>query len=410
MALKGRATKYAGVRFLDKGKYLVRARTTCPHTGKRKEVEKTLSNTTAAAAARVRADLSEEIEAGVRKPLRRRVGEFAQSWMKSKTLKVSSNTAQTYADSLDQHVLPALGDYYYDMLTTEIVQEWIDDSLLSQWRTPKGTVKRYSPVSVHCWFRVFRTMTRDAMEPLRLERDPTLRVSFPAFDESAVSKAITAETLARFLEAMREGHPQHYALTVALAYTGMRSCHVSALRWDDWDEARQMLTVSRRQVRGDVAPVSRKKRVPKEYPVQPELAEVLRWQRQRMLSEQAPGLAEGWMFPTSTGTLRTPSSVQKAWKKCIAKAGIDKRFTVHGLRYTFNDLVRRANVDPIVRRALLGHVTEEMQRHYSNVGLDEKRAAVAGVIAMVPAESPNSWGSSRGTSAENEQRPASRDD
>lgn len=275
MALKGRATKYAGARFLDKGKYLVRARGTCPHTGKRKEVEQTLSNTTAAAAARVRADLIEEIAAGARKPLRRRVGEFAQSWMKSKALKVSSNTARTYADSLDQHILPALGDYYYDMLTSEIVQEWIDDSLLSQWRTPKGTVKRYSPVSVHCWFRVFRAMTRDAMEPLRLERDPTLRVSFPAFDDGAVSKAITAETLARFLEAMREGHPQHYALTVALAYTGMRFCHVSALRWDDWDEARQMLSVTRRQVGGEVGPVSRKKRAPKEYPVQPELAEVL---------------------------------------------------------------------------------------------------------------------------------------
>jgi hypothetical protein len=74
MALKGRATKYAGVRFLDKGKYLVRARATCPHTGKRKEVELTLSNTTAAAAARVRADLIEEIAVGARKPLRRRVG------------------------------------------------------------------------------------------------------------------------------------------------------------------------------------------------------------------------------------------------------------------------------------------------------------------------------------------------
>lgn len=85
-------------------------------------------------------------------------------------------------------------------------------------------------------------------------------------------------------------------------------------RSHDWDEARQMLSVSRRQVRGEVAPVSREKRAPKEYPVQPELAEVLRWQRQRMLSAQAPGLAEGWMFPTSTGTLRTPSSVQKAWK------------------------------------------------------------------------------------------------
>lgn len=30
--------------------------------------------------------------------------------------------------------------------------------------------------------------------------------------------------------------------------------------------------------------------------------------------------------------------------------------------YTFTDLVRLANVDAVVRRALTGHVTEEMQR------------------------------------------------
>lgn len=61
-----------------------------------------------------------------------------------------------------------------------------------------------------------------------------------------------------------------------------------------------------------------------------------------------------------------------------------KHFTVHGLRYTFTDLVRLANVDAVVRRALTGHVTEEMQRHYSTVGLDEKRAAIKGVLRLVP--------------------------
>lgn len=48
------------------------------------------------------------------------------------------------------------------------------------------------------------------------------------------------------------------------------------------------------------------------------------------------------------------------------------------------DLVRLANVDAVVRRALTGHVTEEMQRHYSTVGLDEKRAAITGVLRLVP--------------------------
>ena len=77
-------------------------------------------------------------------------------------------------------------------------------------------------------------------------------------------------------------------------------------------------------------------------------------------------------------------------------AKIARRFTLHGLRYTFTDLVRRANVDAVVRRALTGHVTEEMQQHYSNVGMDEKRAAVAGVIRLVPAGSAHAGGGTGG--------------
>lgn len=43
-----------------------------------------------------------------------------------------------------------------------------------------------------------------------------------------------------------------------------------------------------------------------------------------------------------------------------------------------------AGADGIVTRALTGHVTEGMTAHYSTVGLDEKRAAVAGVLNLVP--------------------------
>jgi integrase len=55
-----------------------------------------------------------------------------------------------------------------------------------------------------------------------------------------------------------------------------------------------------------------------------------------------------------------PNSLDAAWAKCLVEAQIDKRFTIHGLRYTFSDLVRLANVDAVVRRALTGHVTEEI--------------------------------------------------
>lgn len=199
---------------------------------------------------------------------------------------------------------------------------------------------------------------------------------------------------------MRTHYPQLYALVALLAYTGLRFCHASALRWEDWDEATGVIRVVRKHFRGTVGPVSRKKQAPKEYPVEPELAEILREHRKLLLRTQAKGLAEGWMFPSAEGTLRTPNSLDRAWAKCLAHAKIAKRFTVHGLRYTFTDLVRRANVDAVVRRALTGHVTEEMQRHYSTVGMDEKRAAVAGVLRLVPPERKpggNAGGSSGGS-------------
>jgi integrase len=230
-------------------------------------------------------------------------------------------------------------------------------------------------------------MTRDAMAALDLPRDPTLRVSLPEPPvDDAEPNSLTPEQLAAFLEAMRTHYPQHYALVATLAYTGLRFCHASALRWEDWDEEPGVLRVVRKHFRGEIGAVSRKKRAPKEYPVEPELAEILSKHRQRMLGEEAKVREAGWMFPSAEGTLRTPNSLDRAWANCLKQAEITKRFTVHGLRYTFTDLVRRANVDAVVRRALTGHVTEEMQRHYSTVGLDEKRAAIAGVMRLAPPE------------------------
>lgn len=243
------------------------------------------------------------------------------------------------------------------------------------------------------------------MATLNLQRDPTLRVTIPDHAEApAAPNSLSPVQLAAFLTAMREDHPQHYALVVLLAYTGLRFCHASALHWSDWDEAKGVLRISRKQVRGKVGPVTRKKQAPKEYPVEPELAAILKEHRRRLVKEQAPGLAKDLMFPSKVGTYRTPNTLDVAWAKCLAKANIDQRFTPHGLRYTFTDLVRLANVDAVVRRALTGHVTEEMQRHYSTVGLEEKRAAVAGVLRLVSVGAPDptlAGGVSRGVAGSN---------
>ena len=69
-------------------------------------------------------------------------------------------------------------------------------------------------------------------------------------------------------------------------------------------------------------------------------------------SERNWGLRSGWVFRSDNGTLREPSSLRKAWRGSLKAAKIEKHFTVHGLRRTFNDLAGRAGVDAVVTRAI----------------------------------------------------------
>ena len=66
--------------------------------------------------------------------------------------------------------------------------------------------------------------------------------------------------------------------------------------------------------------------------------------------------------------------------------------TVHGLRRTMNNLVRK-QAPGIVTRSIMGHVSEVMTNHYSIADSAEKKAAVAAVVQLIR-------GSSGGPSAE----------
>ena len=56
-------------------------------------------------------------------------------------------------------------------------------------------------------------------------------------------------------------------------------------------------------------------------------------------------------------------------------------------------------MDPVIAKALTGHVTEPMREHYSTFGLDEKRAAVASVLRLLPEGESADNGADAGTPA-----------
>jgi len=373
-------TRYPGI-FKTTSGYRVRVRAVDPRTGTLKEANREYENVDLREALLRQAEMREEIRRGGITVERLRVGEYAKHWIESKAPTVDPGTAQRYADALDGHVLPALGDYYYDQLTSLDVQKWVNAKHRDGYRSE--TIKG--------WFRVLRTMTRDAMDPLGLTRDATLRITFPE-DEEREDNAVEASVLQTFLANMKRLFPQHFALVAVLAFTGLRFCHASALRWDDIDFERGIMRIVRKNVRGRIGPVSRKKKAPREYPLTPEVADILREHRRRLVEQQAAGLHEGWAFPSEIGGLRYPGALWKAWRACLKASGIEQRFTIHGLRRTFNDLTRRAGVDAVVIKSLTGHVTEKMREHYSTVALDEKLVAVSSVHRLVALGSGDAGG------------------
>ena len=109
----------------------------------------------------------------------------------------------------------------------------------------------------------------------------------------------------------------------------------------------------------------------------------------RLLNEHVEALPPGPMqdsdllFPATTGGMRSRSVLDKPFRHVLRDLGWTLRLTPRGMRRTFQDLARQANVHDFITRAISGHATERMQRHYSTAQREEIRAAVGKVTSLV---------------------------
>ena len=124
----------------------------------------------------------------------------------------------------------------------------------------------------------------------------------------------------------------------------------------------------------------------------PEAMAVLKWHVETQL-ETPEQQHSDLLFPAITGGFRTQKVLNVPIAEVAAELGIEKHLTQRALRRTFNDLARAAQVNDLVTRSISGHLTDQMQRHYSTVNGGEQREALAKVIRLfdrTPAVSPAS--------------------
>jgi integrase len=127
-----------------------------------------------------------------------------------------------------------------------------------------------------------------------------------------------------------------------------------------------------------------KTKLDQDIPLPPALMRVLRAHVEALPA--GPMRSSAYLFPSTTGGMRSRSVLDKPFRDVLKALGWTLKVTPRGMRRTFNDLARQAHVHDIILRAISGHQTERMQRHYSTAQQDEMRAAVGKVISIAIAQ------------------------
>ncbi|HWO13149.1 MAG TPA: hypothetical protein VNN80_26795 [Polyangiaceae bacterium] len=89
------------------------------------------------------------------------------------------------------------------------------------------------------------------------------------------------------------------------------------------------------------------------------------------------------LFPAVTGGFRARTVLEEPCAAVSEAIELGLRLHQRGMRRTFNDLMRAAQVEAIVTRSISGHLTERMQDDYSTVSGAEQRASIAKVFDLM---------------------------
>ncbi len=339
----------------------------------------------------------ERVRVGVGVPQTTRFADFAVSLLERKIAHGDLNTKPSIdkwkhtlrhlisgVASDDGRVkVPGFGELFADQIVPADVDRW------------KARVCEliaagaYSPHTANSWLGVLKCVDRAIHREYQLDHMFTFGTKcFDTCQHETYTEeepnALRPEWVGPFLAALRQMHPQHYAMTYLGLVTGLRPSSLRPLRRSGpqadilWDEKR--LLVRRSQTRGELVRNVTKQRTRYSIHLPDDAIETLRW---HVANLRTPEQCDSeLLFPSITGGFRSPVVLNKPFKQVGEEIDLPHAFTQKGMRRTFQDLSRAANVHDVVTRSISGHLTEEMQVHYSTASGDEQRQSIAKVIDL----------------------------
>jgi hypothetical protein len=374
------------------GGFHVRARVKDPRTGKMREVDRALPDVTKAREAFnwLQAELdkirSGSVEASEGMP---QFHKYAVDVFERKVAlgKIRSALGRAKWDTiLKTHLIPAFGDLFVDQIRPSDIKAW-QAKIAARIKSGK-----MAPATANTILAVLKQILSEAVDEFDL-KDPMRGIeNFDTRGHVTYTEeepnALAPSDVPRFLAAMRTMHPRHYAITVLGFATGLRPSSMRPLRRSgatpDLRLAEGVLLVRRSHTEGDEVMETTKTDRHQRLLLPASLVDILKWHCEEVLTRRKERYSE-LLFPKADGGFRSRWSLRKAFAEVATAIKLPYTFTPRGMRRTYQDLSRAAGIKDVVTRAISGHATEAMQRHYSTVGGEEIREAMAKIIDLATA-------------------------
>jgi hypothetical protein len=401
--MAAKATRH-GIWRLRGGGFFVRVRVTDPRTGKENQLTRVLKGEAVALrdALRVQDQLRSEARdhlAGRRSlPL---WSEYAASLFEAKVTegKLKSGKSRERWGNTLARLVPAFGRFRVDELRyadlvgwRDQVAIWIRSGMPSMRKQDAGKNRlvKLSPVTANGWISILKVICTAMTKHYELQRDPGRAIEYlavPRIYTREQPNSLAPAQVGAFLDKMKERYPQHYAMTFLGFAIGARPSTLRPLRRRGpepdvlWDDSAILLRRSN-PLRQEIVDQT-KTALDQEIPLPAAVMRVLRKHADTL--PPGPMADSDLLFPAITGGMRTRSVLDKPFRRVLKTLGWKVRLTPKAMRRTFQDLAREAEVHDFVARAISGHATERMQRHYSTAQREEMRTAVGKVISLATA-------------------------
>lgn len=394
-------TKVPGVWRRKEGGHYIRVRVTDPATGRPKEVRKVLPEADEAAAFTYLSDVRKRILAGspTAPQQSERFADFAVNLLETKVatreLK-SARSRERWKQTLIHLIagtsgVPGFGELCVDQIRPKHIDAWRVGiaGLIAN--------RKYKPSTANGWLAIFKVIMKAAKRMFELptnyaEDAPLFDTSeHPTYTEEEPN-TLDAERTNEFLACMREQFPEHYAMTYLGVATGLRPSAMRPLRRNGptpdvlWDAG--VILIRRSHSLGNEVMDTTKTKLRQRINVPADVIEILRWHANTQLHTPEQK-ASDLLFPAEDGGFRSEHVLRRPFARVNGLLGFEIHFTPRGLRRTFNDLARAAEVEALVTKSISGHLTDRMRDHYSTVTPTEQRESIRRLLDLVKAPSAN---------------------